>query len=53
MLQVTPGSVADKVIAVGDQILKVGSADTSRLSQSHAHEYIKNSGNLLQLTIRR
>ena len=47
----TSGSIAATGLGQGDVILRIGETETSALTYAQAMDVIKNSGNLLQLSI--
>ncbi|ESO87190.1 hypothetical protein LOTGIDRAFT_229329 [Lottia gigantea] len=51
--EVTPGSVASSGLGPGDTIMKIGNANATGLSHNEGQEIIRNSGNILQLTIKK
>lgn len=53
MLQVTPGSVAAAALGSGDVIIKIGNVMATNLEHSEAQDLVRESGNVLQLTVKK
>ncbi|CAH1794699.1 unnamed protein product [Owenia fusiformis] len=51
--RVTPGSIAATGLHQGDVIFKIGDTETTNLTHAQSMEVIKNSGNMLQLSVKK
>ncbi|BFZ03330.1 hypothetical protein BsWGS_06369 [Bradybaena similaris] len=51
--RVTPGSVAAAALGSGDVIIKIGNVMATNLEHSEAQDLVRESGNVLQLTVKK